>query len=297
MKTIDPDMGILITAYDRPDVLSQTLSSIRRQIVPGSAKFYLSLDGPANKSKDILVGQCRDLFEEFAIGTGSVEALYSSVHLGLRANVLSSVTKAFESSERLLVLEDDCLVGDSTLDFFSWGFERLMASNQIGAISATYFGPRNDQKSFLADRFASWGWATTRTIWKQFMAHRFSSIPVSTLSKEIQYLTRKSPLPYKYDYRRLVKKLASLDSWAVPFDMFLRSLELKTIKPGVNQIQNIGFGQRATHTSRGSRLSIPTDFFDVKSAELVDDKQSKRLEAAESRRKFLLLTQEYIFDK
>ena len=295
MTKARPEFGILILGFNRPSVLDQTLDSLRSNVSLFSSNLFLSLDGPRDTKDVQAVTDCRKVFDEFAKEATQATKLYSRTNQGLRTKVIESVTAAFKKVNKLLVLEDDCLVGESSVDFFNWGFEQLKYRDDIGVVSGTYLGQSRPNNSFLAKRFSSWGWATNKQTWKMFLESSYSQVPLVALHSEIARLTAKDPFPYRFEYRRISNNLCNLDSWAIPFDMYLRSEELLAIKPTVNQIQNIGFGDNATHTGRGSSLIVETGDLDVSMLQLACRDESAKIERAEAWIKLGKLTKELLF--
>ena len=295
MAKTKSEFGILVLGFNRPELLERGLDSLKRNSSLSEPQLFLSLDGPRDNKDVQAVTECKEVFDELAEKIHQATKLFSYTNQGLRTKVIESVTEAFKTVDRLLVLEDDCLVGDSSLGFFTWGFEQMNSRDHVGAISGTYLGPRKPNEAFLSKRFSSWGWATNKQTWHRFLESSYSQLQLLELRSEIARLTAKDPFPYRYEYRRILKNLSKLDSWAIPFDMFLRSENLLAIKPTVNQIQNIGFGDGATHTGRGSSLSIETGHFDLAKLQLAGRDESVRLERAESWSKFGKLAKELIF--
>lgn len=288
--------GVLVLGYNRPNLLDRTLTSLMDLTEVRDLKFVLCLDGPKDSSEKNKVEACRDIFDAFAETTKSSLKNYSQQNLGLKDSVVLGISRAFEDKDidYLIVLEDDCIVGPSTLDFFNWGFEQMSQRDDIGVVSGSYFGKHKPTVAFTCNRFSSWGWGTNRSVWQRFLKDRYSKARVSSLGVDIWSLTKKAPLPYRYEYIRIIQNLRKVDSWAIPFDMFLRSKSLLTIKPTVNQVQNIGFGADATHTRRGSSLSIEVEYLDVSKIQVASRHESKRLETFEAWSKLGKLTKEML---
>lgn len=294
MSKIKPNFGVLILGYNRPGFLTQTLKQLQENTDLSETQMFFSLDGPRFENDLHLVRRCEEIFSRYGASCAFVEHYYSELNLGLRRKVIASVTEALKTTDRLLVLEDDCLLGESSLQFYNWAFERLASITEAGTISGTYFGPSRGKKAFLADRFSSWGWAIDKETWNGFITSKFAKVPLQSLTKELRTLTDSVPSPYGLEYRKISRNLNRLDSWAIPFDLFLRSEHLKTIKPTVNQIRNIGFGESATHTQKGFSLSIGTGYFDAEGATLVDARESRLLETVEAWYKSARLFREVI---
>ena len=296
MKTkTKPEFGILVLGFNRPKFLDTTLSSLKSNSNLSEANLVFSLDGPRENKDAQLVKECKKVFDKFDRQVHHATKLYSEINEGLRTKVIQSVTEAFKTVDKLLVLEDDCLMGGSSLGFFSWGFQQMDSKNDIGVISGTYLGPSKPNKAFLAKRFSSWGWATNKQTWDRFLESMYSQVPLVELKSEILRLTHEDSFPYRYEYRKISKSLSKLDSWAIPFDMFLRSENLLAIKPTVNQIQNLGFGNNATHTGRGFALSIETGSLSIPELALSGRDESFNIERAEAWSKFGKLAKELLF--
>ena len=294
MAKTKPEFGILVLGYRRPTALGKTLESLSKNTKLFGADVFLSLDGPIDGKDAQAVSECKKVFDDFARSQGNSLKFYSDINRGLRVKVIESVSEAFKTTDRLMVLEDDCLVGSSSIGFFNWGFEHMDQREDIGVVSGTYLGKKKSDKCFLAKRFGSWGWATNKQTWNRFIESMYSQVPLVDLHSEISRLSANDPFPFRYEYRRISKNLSKLDSWAVPFDMFLRSESLLALKPTVNQIQNIGFGDNATHTDKGSSLSIETGFLDVSQLQLANHDESLRIDRSEAWSKFAKLARELV---
>lgn len=289
-----PTTGLLVLGFKRPALLQKTIRQIETNLPLSEFDIFLSLDGPKDNHQKRDVEKCRKVFELFSEGFDRASKLYSDKNQGLRTKVIDSVTEAFKTVDNLIVLEDDCLIGESTIDFFNWGFEQIDSRDDIAVISGTYLGRSKSNKAFLARRFSSWGWATNKRTWQRFLESCYLQVQLVELHSEIARLTAKDPFPYRYEYLKISRNLSNLDSWAVPFDLFLRSENLFAIKPIVNQIQNIGFGDNSSHTGRGSSLSIKAGHLDFSKLQLTSPDESAKIERAEAWSKFAKLAKELL---
>lgn len=296
MSPAATNFGVLVLGFNRPMLLARNLNSFLEFAELRNFDFFLSLDGPRDSDEQTKVDACRDVFDEFAKHTRSSVKYFSQANRGLRDSVVTGITRAFEDKDidYLVVVEDDCVLGPSALHFFDWGFQQMSLRDDIGAVSGSYFGSHKSAVCFTATRFSSWGWGTNRLVWQSFLNYGYSKANVSPLGAEIRHLTKRAPLPYQYEYSRMNKNMRKLDSWAINFDMFLRSKRLLTLKPTVNQIQNIGFGADATHTGRGSSLSIDVGYLDLSEIQFAGQPESKRIEGLEAWSKLWKLTKEIV---
>lgn len=287
-------LAILVLGFNRPDSLSLSLGALSQVALGHAAHFFLALDGSRGPNDKGDVKRCQALFDRFSERQEHVTKLYATSHHGLRDHVVRSVTKALQTNHRIVVLEDDCILGPTSLDFFKWGLDRMEEHISVGAVSGTYFGPGIPDLAFEAARFNSWGWATNNRTWARFVDSSFLQTPLTKLGPDMTRLAKRSPLPYKYEYLRIKRRLRELNSWAIPFDLFLREHGLTTIKPTMNQVKNIGFASDATHTFRGHSLSLSTSDLAVERISLSEASQAKRIEGLEAWTKFSRLSRELL---
>lgn len=251
-------IGVLVVGYKRPESLRRCLSQLEEHFPLAGLNFFFALDGAKSDLDGPFVASCEAVFESFGESLSPQLRLFSTVNLGLKTRVSSSVSACFELVEWLIVLEDDCEVGSDTFSFFEQALSLLSHSSEIGAVSGSYFGPPCGQRIFLSRRFSSWGWATDKRTWQNFTASGALTMSSAELSNAMALLTKRAPLPELLEYSRLRKALPNLDSWAIPFDLFLREQHLLVLKPTTNQIRNTGFSEEATHTEVGLSSRVRT---------------------------------------
>jgi hypothetical protein len=286
--------GVLILGFNRPELLRACLKALIANPMCKNLSAFFSLDGArlGDENEEKAVEECLAIFKEFESSFGQVLWLVSHLNQGLRAKVLSSVDYAFDYVDELVVLEDDCILGNNSFSFFLDALNLFKRNPNIGAVSGTYLGPtlpRRVTNVFEAQRFNSWGWATWKDVWEDFRSSHFSIQPAKSLSKEMLTLTREYPLPYRVEYSRMSRKIGNLDTWAIPFGLYLKSQNIKTLKPTKNMVTNSGFGLNATHTRTGSLLSRRAKNYDFESLSLPRVTLSRLIEGLEAWNKALLL--------
>ena len=286
--------GVLILGFNRPELLRACLNALIANPICKNLNVFFSLDGPriGDENEKKAVEECLGIFKEFESSFGEVSWLVSEVNQGLRAKVLGSVDYAFQNVDELVVLEDDCILGNTSLSFFLDALNVFKENRNLGAVSGTYLGPALPSRLtnvFESQRFNSWGWATWKDVWVDFRVSHFSIQPAKSLSKEMLTLTREYPLPYRVEYSRMVRNIGNLDTWAIPFGLYLKSQNIKTLKPTKNMVTNTGFGLNATHTRTGSLLSRRAKNYDFDLRALPILRVSRFIERLEAWNKALLL--------
>jgi hypothetical protein len=256
MMTSSPIEGfpepILILGFNRPDRLRELFDSLR-PVRPKT--IFVSLDGPRD-------GVDRDLglVEESRATISTVDwpcdirVNFSDVNLGCGVAVASGITWFFEHVERGIILEDDVLPSPQFYRFCAELLDRFQDDERVFAISGCNFAPTEVLDQDASYRFSGlthvWGWATWRRAWKHY---------------DFDISQWRSRLPLKRRWRAMGGDLGGFVYWSAVFD-WMRWGRIDTwdyqwtlcqmaaggltATSNVNLVENVGFGEDATHTSR-----------------------------------------------
>jgi hypothetical protein len=153
----------------------------------------------------------------------------------------------FAKYPQAIVLEDDCL---PDLSFFSYASELLHKYSEnpvVGTIAGSNFAPyKGDFDYHFSKSHYIWGWASWRRTWEAFR----SSPQVESWSEdEIRALRPGfASRDQASGFFEMMRQAKALNTWDVSFAVWLRQNELLATVPKFNLIENIGFGEGATHT-------------------------------------------------
>lgn len=245
------DEPILVIAFNRPDHL-RTLISRLREIKPG--RLFVAIDGPrAGVLGDSdRVQQCRDLVTTVDWRC-EIRTLFQESNLGCGHGVSTAISWFFEYVEAGIILEDDIIPTTAFFPYCSDLLERYRDDTRVFAVSGCNFVPPQAQTyPDFPYRFSQvphiWGWATWRRSWDK---HQLN----------IAGWQRK--LPPTVLWRRSGRSLSGAVYWASTFELLARKkvdtwdgqlvlasmiADQWTATSNVNLIENIGFGEYATHT-------------------------------------------------
>lgn len=270
---------ILVIGFNRPELLAQ-LIAILREVKP--QRLFVAIDGPrANNAEDAdKVQRCRDLVSEIDWDC-TVTTLFQDSNLGCGLGVNTALSWFFSHVERGMILEDDILPDPSFFGFCSELLDRYAEDERIFGISGCNFVPESDQThpadAYRFSRVAHiWGWATWRRSWTSY---RF----------DLEGWRELLPLPRLWVSSG--KSLTGSLFWAMTFELMARKqvdtwdaqLVFAAMREGqfmatanTNLVENIGFGDDATHTrravdieTRGS-ITLPTQPVPVRVDEKAD---------------------------
>lgn len=245
------DTPVLVMAFNRPDHLEQLLARLR-QVQP--TRVFVAIDGPRADvpGEDQLVEQCRKLVTTIE-WTDDVSTLLQPTNLGCGAGVSTAITWFFENVEQGIILEDDIIPQPGFFPYCGELLDRYRDDDRVFAISGCNFVPPDHQSHpELPYRFSQvphiWGWATWRRSWNK---HR---LDIAGWQRE---------LPPRQLWHAAGRSAAGAAYWASTFELLARKqvdtwdgqLVFASMVAGqltatsnVNLIENIGFGDTATHT-------------------------------------------------
>ncbi|GAK49453.1 hypothetical protein U14_00675 [Candidatus Moduliflexus flocculans] len=249
---------ILFLIFKRPDVTAQVLAAIR-QAQP--SKLYIAADGarPDKEGETEKVAQTRELVLNGIDWPCEVKTLLRETNLGCRMAVSSAIDWFFEHEEEGIILEDDCLPDQSFFRFCEELLEYYRHDTRVMAISGDNFqqGQQRGKYSYYFSQLPHcWGWATWRRAWRLYhiSIKYFEEIMAEPIYREFTHHAQFNQFRYKNIVNAYKKEL---DSWAFLWGFANHANHGLAILPQCNLVENIGFGEDATHTTgKGGKLRI-----------------------------------------
>lgn len=213
--------AIAFTAYNRVDYLDRVLDSWRK--VRGLSDWHLfaSID-PSPQSAEVA-----NRFTQFIRDThiGDAVVLIQPEHQG----VLHHPWVAFESlfgagCDFVLRVEDDLVVSDDILEYFTWAAETFQPDPSVAAVVGYATGPGEDPaKARQLPSFSPWNWGTWKDRWAQYIGPTWD-----------------------HDYSTFNGSPGNQSGWDWNLNTrVLPSLSKSCVFPEMSRVQNIG--QRGTH--------------------------------------------------
>ena len=242
------DTPILFLVFNRPDTTTRVFETIR-QARP--ERLYLAADGP----RDLIDGERKKCEEVRAIVSNvdwrcQVKTLYREQNLGCKVAVSSAINWFFENEEMGIVLEDDCL---PSLSFYKYCEELLNEykdDERVFLVSG--YNKQNTWDKGGSDYFFShlggiWGWASWSRAWQHFDPEMSDLDDLVAKNHFVDLLgPNLGRLRQKQFYDTLRDKV---DTWDYQWGYSRNKHKGLACVPVKSLIQNIGFGENATHTS------------------------------------------------
>ena len=242
------DVPVALICFNRPAQTAQVMDALRRVHPP---KLYVIADAPrAHVATD--EARCAEV-QAIATRTDwpcEIVTDFAQANMGCRDRVISGLNKAFQESERLIVIEDDCVAHKDFFRFSQEMLERYAGDRRVFAISGDNFqarSPSTDMSYYFSRIFHCWGWASWRDRWQaidfsmsQWPRLRDSDWLIKTLGTPV------AAEHYRDAFEQTFQKKNS--SWAYRASFASIAGGSVNILPSVNMVTNIGAGEDATHT-------------------------------------------------
>jgi hypothetical protein len=241
--------AILVIGFNRADLLSKLLASINKE----ERDVYIFIDGARNPIENFEVEKCRTLATHYQ----NQNAIKRTIHLNFQINnlgckiaVRSAIDWAFESETKLIILEDDILIGKSFLKTMDVWLDRYSDEKKIFHLNGFSPIPRQFESaaSFLSRYPHVWGWATWRDRWitydrdlSQWEDGKLHLLP----GLKNQFLPENFT---EYWDTQIKLCIAGYDTWDVQWTFSQWVSGGFSLTPGARLTGNVGFDNRATHT-------------------------------------------------
>jgi hypothetical protein len=249
---------IAIFCFNRPDLLQQSIDSLKLCPEFTNSIVYAYSDGPRNSYDIDKVIEVRKILEK-ELPKSSV-IIKRECNLGLAGNIIEGVGFLCEKFGRVIVLEDDLIFHHQFLGFMNSCLDAYQNDESIYQVAGHLITPkieRANNSAFLLANTSSWGWATWARAWNCFDpdAHGWDS-----LSKD-RSLRNRFNLDNKYDYYTMLKNqmLFNINSWAIRWYWSVFKTKGMVVYPPFNLVDNSGMRGDGSH-GRGwfRKFGVPT---------------------------------------
>lgn len=238
---------ILFIIFNRPDTTKQTFEAIKK-IKP--TKLYVAADGP-RESVSTDKTRCEETRKiiEHVDWPCEVKTLFQEKNLGCKWGMITAIDWLFKNEEKGIILEDDCVPGESFFNFCTELLDYYKDNEEIMHISGNNYQDgvkRGDGSYYFSKYTSSWGWATWRRAWSKFhpALENFSFFDKNNLIKNIP-ISKDAGKFWIKNFRYTMRRSDNWDSlWM--YTVWLN--DGMSIIPNENLVKNIGFGEDATHT-------------------------------------------------
>jgi hypothetical protein len=241
---------VLLLVFNRPDTTRQVFEAIAR-VQP--ARFYIAADGPRpDKAGEAeLTAQVRHLVT-LVDWPCEVMTLFQPRNLGCRLAIQAGLDWFFLHEEAGIILEDDCVPHADFFRFCDTLLDAYRDDRSVMMISGNQFAPgvcaRRPEKVIATAFTFIWGWATWRRAWLNYT----DQLPQDQLDAATwpHALTNRLAVSYLRQRMQAVSD-GHINTWDYQWLFWVMQQQGLVLTPAVNLVENIGFGNEATHTTSG----------------------------------------------
>lgn len=189
-----------------------------------------------------------------------VHRIYADRNMGCHDRVVSGLNEIFQTEERVIVLEDDCLPDLSFFPYCDELLDRYADNDRVLAVCG--FNPgaetlsREESYSFSRNP-ACWGWATWKRAWRLYDD---SMSCWSTPARKNGILARNPELRRFLDRMVHATESKQVDSWANRWLLSALDNDALSCVPRVNLVRHLHSAVGATHVTED--IGIPAAALD-----------------------------------
>ncbi len=216
----------------------------------GAEDVWAWVDGPRSTAEHGQTSAVARLLSDMP-WPGSFRLIENTRNHGVAQSVPKAVEWVLNERSDVVVLEDDCL---ATPEFFTFATEMLdnfRHDRRVAIVSGTRIAKPVASLAETPYSYSSfpliWGWATWADRWERYR----HDIRGWRRHLGVRELVRQGGPLHAWDWYRLFNSVATEHPWSWDYQltyMMWRWQQLAVV-PGVDLVENIGFGDMASHTS------------------------------------------------
>jgi hypothetical protein len=240
---------VLLLAFNRPSCFRRLVESLSCY---SFAKIILNVDGPRHQEDALKINEVIHEAKNLNPISDVVDVWVSSVNLGCKTSCMNSLKRAFESEDRLIVLEDDCIPGAGFFEFMEFGLDLSENSLDIAHVSGSNLVAHKIQAQFNVKSIYinNWGWGMTSAWFSRIFPDPLWANDVSLRLSASKTFRSLSFFEKNYWIEIFKHSILSRTIWDFYLQFGLFENSCYSLVPRVNLVNNIGFSGDATHMNR-----------------------------------------------
>ncbi len=160
---------VALFVYNRPRHTRRVLAALRGCAGAGDSDLFVYADGARGAADGRLVAEVR---RELAglDGFRQVRVVERETNRGLASNIVEGVSEVVGEYGRIIVLEDDIVVGPHFLEFMNRALDHYRERLEVWHVAGWNYpiDPAGLDELFLWRVMLCWGWATWVDRWRHF---------------------------------------------------------------------------------------------------------------------------------
>lgn len=241
---------VILFTYNRPEMLRQTLESLSANTLASESDLIVYADGPKENASDLQKQKIKEvravIREKQWCKTVTIQE--SPINKGLAKSIISGVSTALNTEDKVIVVEDDVLLSPYFLQYMNDALNAYSSDTSVFAVGAwTYFTRRDFHEETFFFRYPdSIAWGTFRRAWDLF-EYDAKSLQEKLISKNkmsafngFRNLKYFEPMLQSYVDGKI-------DSWAIRWTGTCILHNGLSVFPPVSLVKHMGFDSQGTH--------------------------------------------------
>jgi hypothetical protein len=237
---------VALFAFNRPYHLRRTIESLKRCQGFAQTRIFLFADAARNPAEEEIVTATRSVAVEL-LGRDA-ELRFAHQNRGLSRSIIEGVSEIVERYGRVIVVEDDLLLGSSFLRYLNDALCFYADHPHVFQVSGHVFEVpefARRRESLLLPLTTTWGWATWSRAWRAFDPQAEGWQLLASDSE----LRCRFNLDGSYDYAGMLNNQMQgrLDSWGIRWYWSVFKAGGLSCFPPRSLVANAGLDGTGTH--------------------------------------------------
>lgn len=252
------DVSVLLLFFIRPDTLKKVFESVAEA---KPKRLFLFQDGPRNENDMAKILECRSIVEKIDWDC-EVYRYYSDKNLGCDNSQYIALKWAFEKTESLILLEDDCVPSQSFYPFCQKLLEKYKDDERIHMICGmNHIGDYSDEvcEDYLFAKTPTiWGWATWKRAWENWDLSFEYLDDENTIERAFENIHPQKWANFQIERAKKTRDIyvetGRVSSFELLNAMAMHMQSAYAIIPTKNMISNVGISEGSVHNVGDIRL-------------------------------------------
>jgi hypothetical protein len=242
-------MNVLYLIFNRPQLQVQSFAKIKEA---RPARLFVAADGPRTDRPDDIqkCHEARRIIEQVDWPC-EVKTLFRDSNLGCRRAVIDAITWFFDNADEGIVIEDDCVVSQSFIDYAVLLLNHYRYDTRLWCISGNNYqrGLWRGDGSYYFSRYSQcWGWATWKRCWQKYDEYLLSWPHAKSQGFPEMLFHRKEEVNYWTSvWDGMFNPKTTIDTWDYQWLFTVLLNGGLTACPNRNLVTNVGYGGDGTH--------------------------------------------------
>ena len=145
---------ILCFGFDRPMHLERMLKSLEKNEESMESKVYICIDGP-NKDTDVEMHLKTIKVAEKNWNFDETNLIIREKNLNCRTNIIETISEVFKTYDKLIILEDDLVLGQKFLSYMNNGLNIYEDEKDMWCINGYTYRQLNYKKGASISKYVS----------------------------------------------------------------------------------------------------------------------------------------------